>query len=70
MKAFKFQSGRAIHYEYTLSTADLRITESRNMVFVAGYRFGRQVAFNLWTVANKPMLTFFAIVNMVEFIIE
>jgi hypothetical protein len=49
---------------------DLRVTESRNMIFVAGYRFGRQVAFDVWTVANKPMLTFFAIVNMVEFIIK
>jgi hypothetical protein len=43
--------------------------DSRNVVFVAGYRFGIQVALNLWLVTNKPMLTFFAIVNTVKIIV-
>ena len=49
---------------------DSRVTNSRNVGFVAGCRFGIQLAFNLCTVANKPMLTFFAIVNMVRFIVK
>jgi hypothetical protein len=49
---------------------DMRVMDSPKVVFVAGYRFGRQAAFNLWTVANKPMLAFFAIMNMVKFIVE